>query len=196
MMVHWSNRTDPREQFRTAAVVLGLALLTADVHHGGRISTAEARLCRPLGPAPRWARLASLLPERNTMLLVALATTGTRIARGRPVLAPAARLGGGVLARTAYASLVRRSRPPRTWWRTEPHGWSFPSRHTTHAVLIASTLADEFGPLPAKARIASVAGCAAIVGLSRLRLGVHWPSDVVGGALTGMLWLRLTTRMA
>jgi undecaprenyl-diphosphatase len=35
-----------------------------------------------------------------------------------------------------------------------------------------------------------------LVGLSRVMLGVHWPSDVIGGWAFGALWVLVTLRLA
>jgi undecaprenyl-diphosphatase len=35
-----------------------------------------------------------------------------------------------------------------------------------------------------------------LIGTSRVMLGVHWPSDVIGGWAFGMLWVMLTFRAA
>jgi undecaprenyl-diphosphatase len=183
------------ELVKTTALAVSLAALTADVRAGGAIASAEARRCRPLGPAPGWARFASRLPERTPLVATCLVVAGHRLSLGRPVVAPLLRLGGGVLARAAFASAVRRPRPPDSWWRAQPHGWSYPSRHTTHALLATAVLAEELTFLPRSGRTAVVAGTTCAVGLSRVRLGVHWPSDVAGGALTGALWLRLTSAL-
>jgi undecaprenyl-diphosphatase len=182
----------PAELAKTGVLAAALSCLTADVLRGGVVSSTEARLCRPFGPAPRWARVASRLPERDTLALVLVGAVANRLRTGRPVAAPVVGLGGGALARAALASVVRRRRPPESWWRAQPHGWSFPSRHTTHALLIAATVAEELGALTPRARAAVLTGCTCAVGLSRVRLGVHWPSDVAGGVLAGALWLRLT----
>lgn len=121
-----------------------------------------------------------------------LAVVGRRIRRRDNPVVPVAVLLGGVAVRAVFADAVRRPRPPQAWWRAEPHGWSFPSRHTTHGVLTAGMLLDEIDPRPgAAAGVLAGVGFVAVVGASRVRLGVHWPADVLGGVLTAILWRRL-----
>ena len=75
---------------------------------------------------------------------------------------------------------------------------SFPSGHATGSMIfflsVALLLAHR-GPWRRWAAVAAVA-LAILVGTSRVMLGVHWPSDVVGGWAFGALWVILTLRMA
>lgn len=67
-------------------------------------------------------------------------------------------------------------------------GWSFPSGHTQETVSLWGTLM-----LTLRKRWVYSLGTVYIllVGFSRLYLGVHWPSDVVGGLIIGVLWTLL-----
>ncbi len=60
--------------------------------------------------------------------------------------------------------------------------YSFPSGHTLHAVAFSSVLAEHF---PAIAGL--VWGFTALVALSRLVLGLHFPTDVLVAILLGLL---------
>ncbi len=60
-------------------------------------------------------------------------------------------------------------------------GGAFPSGHATMAFAIATALSFRWP----KGRIFWF-GIAILVGLSRIGLGVHWPSDVLAGALIGV----------
>lgn len=62
---------------------------------------------------------------------------------------------------------------------------AFPSGHTTRAFALAMLLALRTRDWRWGAPLFSYATA---VGLSRIYVGVHWPSDVVGGALLGVAW--------
>ena len=73
---------------------------------------------------------------------------------------------------------------------------SFPSGHATSSMIFYLTLGLA---LAGKSDWRWVAAAAAIllsllIGASRVMLGVHWPSDVVGGWSFGILWVLLTLR--
>ena len=78
---------------------------------------------------------------------------------------------------------IRRSRPEGDWGtvyrKTDPH--SFPSGHAARAALIA-TLALLWSPLAIGLTLAL---WAFLVSLARIAMGVHYPSDVLAGALLG-----------
>ncbi|MFE2534109.1 phosphatase PAP2 family protein [Streptomyces sp. NPDC059371] len=96
--------------------------------------------------------------------------------------------------RFAVMSLVARPRPPVASWATHASGWSFPSGHTTTSavaggILILAVLAR--APQSRRALVLLIGCWAVLVGLSRVYLGVHWFSDVVGGWLFAVCWLSL-----
>lgn len=111
------------------------------------------------------------------------------------------RLGSGLLlAGTAslgiYAGLlvnhlVDRARPPFEDWWGAAGGPAFPSGHTTTATiasLLAAWALAQRWPTRRLALLAAAAAVAVAVGWTRVWLGVHWPSDVLGGWLFGTAW--------
>jgi len=102
---------------------------------------------------------------------------------GRPRLRQAAGLAacswlGATVVLTGIRAVVNRPRPlePNSGWLNS----SFPSYHTTSYFAIATVYAVKF---PRLAPILGAAG--AMVALSRVYLGQHWPSDVLVGAALG-----------
>jgi undecaprenyl-diphosphatase len=92
----------------------------------------------------------------------------------------------------AIKPLGHRRRPDRPVVRARavpmPNSRSFPSGHTAAAVAFASGVAREL-PLAG----VPLQALAALVGYSRVHTGVHYPGDVVGGALLGGLIAELAT---
>ncbi len=87
--------------------------------------------------------------------------------------------------------IVGRSRPPVALHLVAESDASFPSGHATDTTALRVTLARVAAVFMLRrplARIVPVAGALLVsgaVGLSRLVLGVHWPTDVVAGWALG-----------
>jgi membrane-associated phospholipid phosphatase len=100
---------------------------------------------------------------------------------------------GAWLVQVAVKQLVDRPRPPAGLALSHATGFAFPSGHATDAAAVYGMLAlllSRSGRRPVRAATWGVAvGLVALVGLSRLYLGVHWLSDVVLGIGLGGGWL-------
>jgi undecaprenyl-diphosphatase len=121
------------------------------------------------------------------------ATGRSRVGAG-VVLAGVASLG--VYLGLALNSWVGRARPPITDWLGTAGGPAFPSGHTTAATLFAVSCAWALAPRvrpgwPRAALWLSAGVYAGLVGWSRVWLGVHWPSDVLGGWLGALAFAAL-----
>ena len=125
---------------------------------------------------------------------IAGAVVGIRVRRWWPGLAAMAVLVIGVVSRLGLAALVGDTRPPRVDWLVPVHGFSFPSGHAATSALVAGALGWLLSQLTsgrtARVAIAAALGAwALLVGLSRMYLGVHWVSDVLGSWLLAGAWL-------
>ena len=75
---------------------------------------------------------------------------------------------------------------------------SFPSGHATSSMIFYLSLAVALtaGKGHLRSAAASAILLSLLVGISRVMLGVHWPSDVIGGWSFGLLWVLLTLKPA
>jgi undecaprenyl-diphosphatase len=101
---------------------------------------------------------------------------------------------GGMLLNELVKVVVHRQRPFLHGWFVDWSGYSFASGHTIGATLLYGQLALFI--LPAlKARhwrtltVSSAAFLIALVGFSRIALGAHYLTDVLGGIFFGIFWL-------
>ncbi|HUF29519.1 MAG TPA: phosphatase PAP2 family protein [Gemmatimonadaceae bacterium] len=85
---------------------------------------------------------------------------------------------------------------PALWEHRGQYAWSsFPSGHAIIGVAVFATIAVIAYREHGKLWPAAVLGVMLAVSLcSRLYLGVHWPTDVIAGALIGAVWLGFTLR--
>ena len=103
---------------------------------------------------------------------------------------------GGVVVNKLLKLLVHRSRP-MVAQRLHEMSFSFPSGHTMAATIgygmLAYVLATYWWPRGLRRRVLFlVAGMLALaVGVSRIYLGMHFPTDVVGGLAAGTAWLAI-----
>jgi membrane-associated phospholipid phosphatase len=109
---------------------------------------------------------------------------------GAVVAVGALLLGQGVRLLIAYP--VDRPRPARPDWAAAASGPAYPSGHTTTSAVVAALIcvAAARAGQGRKSRTlqAAAALCwAVLVGLTRIYLGVHWPTDVLAGWLLAAL---------
>jgi undecaprenyl-diphosphatase len=111
--------------------------------------------------------------------------------------------GGFMVVGLGYGLKLLVDRPRPGYQIIEPFssGLSFPSGHTLLAVIMGGLLVYLVSRcmrpgLPRRAIQCGIFSVVAGMGASRVYLGVHWPSDVIGSyvlgvlALIGLVWLR------
>ncbi|MCG7208121.1 phosphatase PAP2 family protein [Streptomyces arenae] len=126
------------------------------------------------------------------VVLAGLLTGRTTRRRLGAVLLGVFCLALGQTARYAVMELVARPRPAEQDWQTHASGWSFPSGHSTTAALTAGLVLLAMAVRAPHGRWgwrATVVCWALAVGLTRIYLGVHWFTDVLGGWLFAVGWL-------
>jgi undecaprenyl-diphosphatase len=146
------------------------------------------------------ARAVTTLGEPTVLVTAGFVVAGWIWWRHHPHLALALLLivlvGRGLAEAQKY--WIARVRPD-----LEPHlvvvkTSSFPSGHATSSMIFYLTvaLALTSGTRWHRRAAALAIALSLLIGTSRVMLGVHWPSDVIGGWAFGLLWVLLTLRLA
>lgn len=154
-------------------------------------------LARPIGP--EWVRdwminftALGSGTVLTTIVVLALGLLAVRQLWLTAALVTAAAGAGSILS--AQAKLwFDRPRPELVEHLVQVSGLSFPSGHATNSAIIYLTLALLISHVVEGRRTrAYIIGVAAlltgIIGISRVYLGVHWPSDVLAGWSIGACW--------
>ena len=193
-----------RAQIRYSAIVLALmAIWLAMLLWGGGPLDQEIYRALYAGGHPARvliARVFTALGEPTVLITASVVCAAWLWYRGHRhlpfVLFAIVMIGRGLSELQKY--WIARARPD-----LDPHlvvvkTSSFPSGHATSSMIFYLTLALtlSFGRRWRREAIAGAVLLSLLVGTSRVMLGVHWPSDVIGGWAFGMLWVLLTLRRA
>jgi membrane protein DedA with SNARE-associated domain/membrane-associated phospholipid phosphatase len=184
------------------AVLWVFADVTEDVIHNDPMTAVDLQLASWMRahatPLPdRIAEVVSIIGSPVVLAAVALIGTVVLVRRGWWMVLTgwiAAFLGGGVLS-WALQHVVHRPRPPGAEVFLYGTSSSLPSAHAMSSLIgygMVAYLLVRFWPQAQRHRLSvALITCSLIllIALSRLYLGVHFLSDVIGGYAAGLVWL-------
>jgi len=185
-------------------------VLVAGLVTDGRVQPLDERLmlglrvdhdpARPRGPEwlPGAMRDVTALGSAPVLLIFVVAVAGALAARRQYhalgfLLAASA---GGILVNNLLKGLFARPRPDLALRLTDVRSLSFPSGHAMQSAIIYLTLAAFLARF-VQARALKIYFVAfafllsLLIGVSRVYLGVHYPSDVLAGWCAGLAWALL-----
>ena len=105
-------------------------------------------------------------------------------------------IGGALILNEAFKNFFHRPRPQVPWSIGEEPTWSFPSGHSLFSAVLYGLIAYlllKRSPTPLRITLSAAALLLPLaIGLSRIYLGMHFPTDVLAGWTTGAVWLATT----
>jgi undecaprenyl-diphosphatase len=125
-----------------------------------------------------------------TFMVVAYLFTAKRV---RTAVFVIGAVSGGAILSSVLKSLFGRPRPDVVSHLVDVSSASFPSGHAMNSALTYLTLGvllakTETNPAVRIYLISMAVVLTVLVGISRVYLGVHWPTDVIAGWCVGSLW--------
>jgi undecaprenyl-diphosphatase len=183
-----------------AAVPLGILVRSrnpAIVRTDERLSDAAERATAGSDLLLGLARAVTLLGEPVLLTVAALVLAALLARRGRTRLAGfvlAVRFGSLLLS-SGLKLAVDRARPVFDEPVATALGASFPSGHALGSAAFYASAAVLLQPYVRRDRLllGTAVLISALVAVSRVLLGVHYPSDVTAGLLIGLGWVALCT---
>ncbi len=151
----------------------------------------------PLGP--RWLEIAAAdvtaLGSASVLVLVVAFVAGlfSMLRRGREALLVVLAASGGTALSNGLKALFDRDRPEAALRAVEVMNPSFPSGHAMLSAVVFLTIGVLSAHFARRKRVKIYVVSAAVaatllIGLTRVYLGVHWPSDVLAGWSLGAAW--------
>lgn len=186
-------------------VLVGLLLAKVASHDVvGRTDTHvdrwfAAHRTNALNRATHYATTAAETPTIAALAVLTVAGAALAWRRWREPMLVAVAVTGEVLIFVTITLLVDRPRPPVSHLDVAPPTSSFPSGHTAAAVALYGVWALLAWQRSQSALLRWLLTLLAIVvpiavALSRMYRGMHYPTDVLAGALLGAGWLAVTVR--
>lgn len=191
-----------RLRYLAAVVTLALLWLAMLLLGGGQVDQRIARAVYA-GGSPGLvivARAFTALGEPVVLVAAGFVVAGWLWLRGRGRFAIGfllvVLLGRALSVAQKY--WIARARPDLETHLVIVKTSSFPSGHSASSMIFYVTVALAFfGRTPWRLTAAAVAIILSLcIGISRVMLGVHWPSDVIGGWSFGLFWVLVTLRPA
>jgi undecaprenyl-diphosphatase len=189
-------RRDPWTWVGLACAIAFVVLATLVVRRGGlAFDEPFSAWLRGL-PVPTWFWEACTFLGGAILIVIGFAMGLAALVsrRYRLVMVIAVVLIGSALLTDAVKDLVMRQRPPDPI--TGTNGYSFPSGHTlnstaTYGLLAVIAWRSRLSLVIRRGAVAIGFAVPILVGLSRIALGAHWPTDVLAGWLAGIAFVAL-----